>query len=189
MAKPRVGRNTLSSIDMLPPEADAAKLWALEELRTCRLPSSVILEEFNLKLADLGLGPISKGAWSRRSVKTAVHWRRLEEVSVVSAELKERLKDVAPEDITLLLGELLKVAVFEHLDSGDNSVKDLAALSRVLRNSVKAQSDTVEYRKALAELNERLTKIAEAVNEVGTKSGVGAETLAKITNLLTTGAA
>lgn len=188
MAKAREGRGKLSSIDMLPPEAEADLVWALEQLQERKLPQTAILEEFNERLADLGLPPISKGAWSRYSVRKAVQWRRMEEGRKVMGDLRGALKDEEPDEITLLLSEMLKLAVYEHLEGGELSVKDLGALARTLRNSVKAQADTVEYRKAVADLNDRLKRVAEAVAEAGAKGGVRQDTLAKITQLLTTGA-
>jgi hypothetical protein len=41
------GRGHLSSIDMLPDEAESAIVWANEQLRERHLPSAVILSEFN----------------------------------------------------------------------------------------------------------------------------------------------
>lgn len=54
------GRGHLSSIDMLPDEAEAAIVWANDQLRERKLPAAVILTEFNEQLADLGIPAVSK---------------------------------------------------------------------------------------------------------------------------------
>ena len=158
--KPRKdeGRGRLSTIDLLPPEADAAIVWANEALRERNLPGSTILTEFNERLMDLRIEPISKGAWSRYSVRKAVQWRRMEEDHLVMGQIHAALDVKSPDQATLVIGEMLKLAVFRQLEEGEVSVKELAGLARVLRNAVLAQADTVEYRKSLADLNDRLAR-------------------------------
>lgn len=189
--KPRKdeGRGRLSTIDLLPPEADAAIVWANEALRERNLPGSTILTEFNERLMDLRIEPISKGAWSRYSVRKAVQWRRMEEEHAVMGQIHAALDVEAPDQVTLVIGEMLKLAVFRQLESGEATVKELSGLARVLRNAVLAQADTVEYRKSLAELNERLAKVAEVVAAAGAPGGTTKDTLDKIRMLMTTGAA
>jgi Protein of unknown function (DUF3486) len=183
------GRGRLSSIDLLPPEADEDIVWANEALRERKLPQTVILAEFNERLLDRRFEPISKGAWSRYSVRKAVQWRGMDEDHRVMGEIHAALDVKAPDEVTLVIGEMLKLAVFRQLESGDASVKELAGLARVLRNAVLAQADTVEYRKSLAELNERLAKVAEVVAAASAPGGTTKDTLDKIRVLMTTGAA
>ena len=64
----REGRGRLSSIDLLPEEAEEDVVWALEQLRARNLPQTVILAEFNERLADKGIEAISKSSWSRYAV-------------------------------------------------------------------------------------------------------------------------
>ena len=51
----REGRGRLSSIDLLPDEAEPEVVWALEQLRDRKLPQTAILAEFNERLADKGI--------------------------------------------------------------------------------------------------------------------------------------
>jgi len=183
------GRGWLSTIDLLPPECDPDIVWADEALRERKLPQTAILAEFNERLADRGLPPISKGAWSRYSVRKARNWRRIEEDRQAMLGLHKELDVEDGDRITMLIGEMLKLAVFQRLEAGDNTVKDLGGLARVLRNSVKAQADTVEWKKAVADYEERLRQIAALVNEGKNKGVAGKDTLARITELLTTGGA
>ncbi|MES2755601.1 MAG: phage protein Gp27 family protein, partial [Pseudomonadota bacterium] len=79
-ARPREGRGRLSSIDLLPDDAEAEIIWALEELRERRQPQVAILAEFNARLADRGVAGVSKSAFSRWSIRKALQFRRLDEV-------------------------------------------------------------------------------------------------------------
>ena len=186
------GRGRLSSIDLLPPECDLDIVWADELLRERKLPQTAILAEFNERLADKRLPPVSKGAWSRYSVRKAKTWRRLDEGRIVMADTLDGIDggrdNGAGDRITMLIGEMLKLAVFEHLEAGEVSVKDLNGLARVLRHSVNAQADTVAWKKAVADYEERLKQIAALVADSAGKGAAGKDTLAKITELLTTGA-
>ena len=184
----REGRGQLSSIDMLPEECEPDIIWAVEELRERRMPGNAILKEFNARLADRGVKGVSKSAWNRYSVRKALQFRRLEQGHAIMAGIHKQLGSDAPDQVTMVLGEMLKLQVYEILEGGDLGTKDLAALARVLRNAVQAQADTVEVRKAQTDLQERLAKAATAVASEGAKAGIKPDALAKITNLLTTGA-
>ena len=54
----REGRGRLSSIELLPAEADEAVAWAAAELIDRTRTADDIHAEFNGKLAAIGLGPI-----------------------------------------------------------------------------------------------------------------------------------
>jgi hypothetical protein len=70
MAK-RSGRGKLSSIEILPEVCDEDIAWVNAELKERRIPQTEILREFNARIADHGCKPISKGAFSRYSVRKA----------------------------------------------------------------------------------------------------------------------
>lgn len=184
------GRGRLSSIDMLPEEATPDIVWALEELRERRMPAKMILVEFNKRLADRGMPAISKSAWNRYSVRKAIQFRKLDEVQRISGELVNSLGAESPDQVTVAVAEMIKLAAFELLEEGELGSKGIAELSRALAATVSAQKQSAEHRRQLqAEVDARLKQAAAALNEAGAKIGVGKETLAKITNLLTTGAA
>ena len=52
------GRGRLSSIELLPDEAEPDIVWANEQLRERTMPANAILTEFNKRLADRGIGSI-----------------------------------------------------------------------------------------------------------------------------------
>lgn len=184
------GRGRLSSIDMLPEEAEPDIVWALEELRERKMPAKMILVEFNKRLADRGIPAISKSAWNRYSVRKAIQFRKLDEVQRISSELVNSLGAEGPDQVTVAVAEMVKLAAFELLEEGELGTKGIMELSRALSSTVSAQKQSAEYRRQLQlEVDLRLKKAADALNDAGTKAGVGKETLAKITNLLTTGSA
>lgn len=187
----RRGRGRLSSIDRLPDEADPDVAWAIEALRDRKMHQNAILAEFNARLADRGLKAISKSAFSRWSVRKAIQFRKLDEVRRISNELISMLGTDGPDDVTVATAEMVKLAAFQMLENPEDlSSKSVMELSRALASAVNAQKGSAEYRRKLqAEVDERLKKAAEAVEEAGAKAGVGEDTLKKITSLLTTGAA
>lgn len=185
-AKKRVdGRGHLSSIDMLPDEAEAAIVWANDCLRDRKLPTAVILAEFNEKLADVGLGPISKSAFGRYAVRKAIQFRRLDEIQKMGSELARTMEAKAPDEVTVAVAELVKVAAFEILEEGEVSTAGLMQISRALQSAVAAQKTSAEYRERLEkEVQARLEVAAKKAGEVGEKRGVSPEALKAINRAL-----
>lgn len=185
-AKKRVdGRGHLSSIDLLPDEAEAAIVWANDQLRDRKLPTAVILAEFNEKLADVGLGPISKSAFGRYAVRKAIQFRRLDEIQKMGSELARTMEAKAPDEVTVAVAELVKVAAFEILEEGEVSTAGLMQISRALQSAVAAQKTSAEYRERLEkEVQARLEVAAKKAGEVGEKRGVSPEALKAINRAL-----
>jgi hypothetical protein len=113
MAKTRRGR--LSSIDLLPEQAEPHVLAALKELRERKKPQQQILAELNAALADYGIKPISRSAFNRKALWLAAYGRQLEHAREIAAILAERLDEVPAGDVGLLLGETLKTIIFDVL--------------------------------------------------------------------------
>lgn len=183
----REGRGRLSSIDLLPDEAEPVVIWALDQLRDRKLPQNVIFAEFNERLADLGLPAISKSSWSRFAVRKAMQFRKLDEVQRMSAELVGSLGVEGPDQVTVAVAEMLKLAVFQHLE-GDVTTKGLRELSGALQAAVSAQKNSAEFRRQLQREQEaERQKQAAQVEAIGKKAGVSKETLAEINRVLGVG--
>jgi len=181
----REGRGRLSSIDMLPDEAEPEILWALEKLRERKLPQTAILAEFNERLADRGMAPVSKSAWSRYAVRKAVQFRRHDEARKMSAELVGQLGTEGADEVTVMLGELIKVAMFDLLERGDLGSKAVMEMARGLSAVVTAQKTSADHRAKLQEeVQRKLKEAAAAAARAGKKTGVSAETLAEINRAL-----
>ena len=120
------GRGRLSSIDQLPEEAEDDIVWALEALRENKIPQTAILEEFNLRLADKDIEPISKSAFGRYSIRKARQFRQLDAVRRMSAELVDTLGPEGPDEVTGLPGAGRRRAYHE----GNHGAVALAAIGR-----------------------------------------------------------
>lgn len=184
----REGRGRLSSIDQLPDHVDPEIIWAVDQLRERTMPQNAILAEFNKRLADQGVGSVTKSSFSRWAMRKALQFRRLDEVRQITAEIITNLGTDGPDQVTVAVAEMVKVAVFEQLESGKNKAKDLAELSRALQTAVNAQKSSAEARRKLEEdLAQRMAKARAAIEGVGKKAGVSPETMAEINRQLGAG--
>jgi sugar phosphate isomerase/epimerase len=165
----REGRGKLSSIDLLPDEAEPDVVWALEQLRERKLPQTVILAEFNERLIDRGIEPISKSSWSRYAVRKAIQFRKHDEARRMSAELVAQLGADGADEVTVMVAELIKVAMFEQLEQGKLSPKDIMELARGLSSVVSAQKTSAEHRKKLQD--GVLAKVDKAIAAAGEAAG------------------
>lgn len=168
----REGRGRLSSIDTLPDEAEGDIVWALEQLRERTMPQNAILDEFNARLADRGIGKVSKSAFSRWSVRKALQFRRLDEVRAITGDIVGGLGTDGADEVTVAVAEMLKVAVFETLETGQLEPKGIMELSRALGAAVSAQKTSTEHRRKLeervaAQVNDAMEKIDVAAREAG----------------------
>ncbi|WP_346915066.1 phage protein Gp27 family protein [uncultured Roseibium sp.] len=185
----RQGRGRLSSLEMLPEEADGDLLWLHDELRNGNQPQTAILKEFNARLADRGIGPISKGAFSRYSVRKAREWREYDERLRLSRSLVETMGTDGADKMTVAVAERLKMAVDAVLSEGNLGPKEIAALARANRAAIAAQKDAIEIRRSLEEEQRRkLEEVADAVAQVGAKAGISEETMAEINRRIVGGA-
>ena len=180
VAEPR-GRGRLSTIDLLPDEAEPDIAWAAEQLRERSMPQVAILTEFNKRLADRGIAGISRSAWNRHAIRKAVQFRQLDQVRTIAGELSGALGTDGADEVTITIAEMLKVAIYEQLEAGKISSKGLMELSRTLNSAVAAQRSSEEYRRRLAQkVDEKLVDMADVAEGIGREAGMSAATLAKM---------
>ncbi|SCW61664.1 Protein of unknown function [Sphingobium faniae] len=180
----REGRGRLSSIDLLPDEAEPDVIWALDQLRDRKMPQTAILIEFNARLADRGIAGISKSSWSRYAVRKAIQFRKLDEVRRLTADIVSNLGTDGPDQVTVAVAEMIKASAYELLEKGVNS-KGLQEVSRAVQTAVNAQKASAEARRKLEDdVEQRLAKARAAIENVGKQKGVSAETLAEINRAL-----
>lgn len=177
----REGRGRLSSIDLLPVEAEEDVVWALEQLRECSLPQNTIHMEFNERLADKGIEPISKSAFNRYAVRKAIQFRRMDEVQRISSELVQSLGTDGPDQVTVTVAEMIKTLAWEMLEKGEIDSKGLMELSRALQAAVGAQRGSEEYRKQLERrASVQLEEAADKAEALGREAGLSADRLAQL---------
>lgn len=198
MAEPTssTGRGKLSSIDLLPEEADEAIAWANAELRERKMPQTEILRTFNAMLADKGIKGVSKSAFGRHSVRLAVELRKLKAARDITEAVLARLPPGERSDATLALSELVKFRLAEMVTSDEEpSVKELAnvtlalnRLSTIARREQDAriagkkdQREDADREKADAEKEAEANRVAaDKVEQIGSDAGLSAERIARI---------
>ena len=180
---PRTGRSRLSSIDMLPEEAEPAVMRAMAALKERKRTQADILRELNGKLEDLGLKPISKSAFNRKALWLASYGKQLENAREIAAVWAEKLDETPEGDVGMLLGETIKTLIFDVLSEASMSKKSpsmvmLGVASEALRNLEKARELSVATRVRI-ETN-FLKQANKAVEKAGKEKGLSKDTIAAI---------
>ncbi len=176
-------RGRLSSIDLLPEEAEPVVAVAMKALRERKKPAAQILKEMNASLADLGVKSISKSAFNRKALWLAAYGRQLESAREIAAVVGEKMEDMPEGDVGLLLGETLKVMIFDVLTEASLSGK---SPSMMMLNSAAESLRFLEHaRKLSADTRTAILKTfgkkaSEAVDEAAKEKGLSADTVAAI---------
>lgn len=173
MAARRKGRGRLSSIDLLPAEADHIVAWAFQELKMRERTQLDIWFEFNDKLAEINLGPISKTAFNRHSIRLASMARRHEEVRAITAALTERLEPGQTDDLTIMAAETIKTLLFEMMEDENLTPKGAMELARALQSAVASQKLSLDRKRAIQAQFEN--QVEDAIEKVSAEKGLNAE--------------
>jgi N-acyl-L-homoserine lactone synthetase len=177
----REGRGRLSSIDLLPEEAEPDVVWALEALRERKMPQTAIMAEFNARLADRGIAGVSKSSWSRYAVRKAIQFRRLDEVQRMSGELVASLGTDGPDQVTVTVAEMLKLAVFNLLEGDKADSKSVMELARALQAAVGAQKTSADHRRKLEEkVQSKMEEAADKAETLAREAGISADRIAQL---------
>lgn len=172
-------RRVLSSLDTLPEECQDDVVWALARLNERSRTQADILFELNDRLAVKGHGPISKSAFSRRSVRLKRRADRLAERDALYAGIIDKITPEKMSQADIVLGELLKALIDELADEAATP-KAALELARAYAATVGAQrasadlKDKNDLRKkakeeADAKLDQAVTDAADAVRRAGKK--------------------
>jgi hypothetical protein len=111
MAQDKWGR--LSSFDLLPEEATPDIVWANDAIKARRMPQIKILDELNRRLADRGIGPISKSAFNRKVLSAMANGAALLRVREMASVLGEKMDEFPDGDVGLLLNEMGKAILYD----------------------------------------------------------------------------
>jgi len=145
------GRGRLSSLDLLPEEAADDIVWACQQLAERRRTQADILVELNDRLGGKGLPPISRSAFSRKSIRISAMQRRLAEAREMFAGLSGQLQAKDVDDNTIALGEFIKTLILELVDdqAGDKTPKQAMELARAYHATIAGQKISADRRKML----------------------------------------
>lgn len=177
MGRQATERRVLGSLDLLPEECQDDVVWALAELNRRDRTQTDILFELNDRLAVKGHGPISRAAFSRRSVRLKRRADRLAERDALYAGVIDKITPEKMAEQDIILGELLKALIDEQIDQVKSS-KEIDELASAYKKTVSAQ-DTSAKLKAVAETaaQKKLEKsVTTAVDRAVRKKGMTAET-------------
>jgi len=151
------GRGRLSSLNLLPAEAEEDVAWAFAELNRRKLTQQDILEQLNLRLKLKGLSPISSSAFNRAAIRTARMAHRLGEVKEIAAALAEKFEDGGNEQLTVLAAEIIKTAVFEVLESA-SGMRATPMTAEMLANFALAVKSAEQAKKVSADMKVLIEK-------------------------------
>ncbi|MDE2595967.1 MAG: DUF3486 family protein [Sphingomonadales bacterium] len=195
----REGRGRLSSIDMLPEQADEAIAWANTALRERNLPQTEILRQFNAMLADHGIPSVSKGAFSRYSVRTAITVRKLEATRQITDVVVSRIPDGNRSDTMIVMTELLKHQVLSMMMDEETpdpkllnaatlainristtALREAEALRRDKKDKQADEERAAAAAAALAATERANAEAAAQVEKIASEAGLGADRIAAI---------
>lgn len=167
-------RRVLGSLDLLPQECEDDIVWALGELNQRNRTQADILFELNDRLAVKGQGPVSKSAFSRRSVRLKRRADRLAERDHLYAGIVDTITPEKMADQDIVLGELLKTLIDELLDEvrSPEDVKELASAykqtiaAQHLSASLKAKADENALRKLEKSVRTATSEVEKAGHKV-----------------------
>lgn len=164
-------RRVLGSLDLLPEECQDDVIWALGQLNERSRSQADILFELNDRLAVKGHGPISKSAFSRRSVRLKRRADRLAERDHLYAGMVEKITPQKMGDQDIVLGELLKTLIDELIDEA-RTAEDVKELASAFRQVVAAQQTSATLKaRALAAAEKKLEKAVETATGEVEKAG------------------
>jgi Protein of unknown function (DUF3486) len=178
------GRGQLSSLELLPREANPIVAWAAGELANRARTQTDIYAEFVTRCqqlmaehrGELEFRIPAFASFNRFSMRQARMSRRLDQTTEIVKVLAHKHDAKASDDLTIIAGEMIKAAVLFATGDGEDVMdgKELKALAEALRASQAAQNMSSE-RKA-KEDKKLADRMGEAVDAVAKARGMTAET-------------
>lgn len=176
----RDGRGRLSSLDLVPDEAQDDIAWAMAELNQRQRTQADILFELNDRLAVKGVDPISKSAFNRRAVRVANAARRISESRALFEGIAPQFTAEKIDETNIVLGELIKILIAEMLDADAKTFTPKASMemARAYLATIQGQKLSAERRSKLeAQFREKTDK---AIGAVAREAGLSAERIEQI---------
>jgi len=195
--RPHRGRGRLSSIEMLPEEADEAIAWANAQLRERKMPQTEIHRQFNAMLAEHGLKPVTWSSFSRFSLRLASELRRLQASREITNMVLATHNPADSSDATIAAVEMFKARLVKLVvDQDEADPKLLAQASLTLaRLSATGQREAEAKRRERQEQRtdsereeaarkrqeaEEAQQLAGAAGRIAGEAGLSAERVAAI---------
>ncbi|MFC5393142.1 phage protein Gp27 family protein [Bosea vestrisii] len=168
-------KNRLSSLDLVPEDAQDDIVWAIGELNQRTRTQAEILLDLNARLALKGVEPISSSAFNRKAVKLRAVQIRLDEARYIFTGIADQFTPEKVDDNSIVLGEFIKMLVFEltQADASERTPKMAMELARAFHDTVKGQAMSAARRSKLE--SEFKEKAGAALASVAKKAGLSAE--------------
>lgn len=168
-------KNRLSSIDLVPEEAQDDIVWAIGEINQRQRTQADILFELNSRLVIKGVDPISSSAFNRKALKLRAVQIRLDEARHIFTGIADQFTPDKVDDNSIVLGEFIKMLVFEltQADTAERTPKMAMELARAYHDTVKGQAMSAVRRTKLE--TEFKAKAEAAIDRVATARGLTPE--------------
>jgi hypothetical protein len=175
----RAKRGRLSSLDLLPIEAQPFVRDAFRELGDRKRPAEDIRAELNAHLLGIeNAKPISRSAFNRKSLFLAEYGANIAHAREIAATFAERFGEDPNSDVGLLINETIKTIIFDVLmnramSDDETSMKLLKEAALTLQRLEMAKQSNVRTR---VEIEEKIvTKAADVVEESARAAGLTPE--------------
>lgn len=179
------GRGRLSSIDLMPAEADGIIQWASRELAARERTQTDIYSEFVTRCeqlmaehrGELEFRIPAFSSFNRYSIRQARLTRRLDQTRAITTALADRFDPTESDNLTIMAAETVKALVLQMLGEVDEDsidARSVMQLATAFRQAVQAQSISTD-RKIRAEAA-FAEQVDEAVTAVARTRGLTAET-------------
>lgn len=174
------GRGRLSSLDLLPEEAQDDLIWACQQLAERQRTQADILFEFNDRLEAKGIEHVSKSAFNRKAIRIAAATRRQRETREIFSALSGDIDPARIDEHSIVLGEFLKTLIFELLQPGsaEHDADSAMKLSKGFKEIMVGQKISADRR--AAEEKRATEKAVAAIEAVGKAKGLTTETVEAI---------
>lgn len=173
-------RTRLSSLDLVPDDAQDDIVWAIGQLNSRTRTQADILFDLNDRLAVKGIDPISSSAFNRKAVKLRAVQIRLDEARHIFTGIADRFTPDKVDDNSIVLGEFIKMLIFEltQEDASERTPKEAMELARAFHDAVKGQAMSAARRTKLEK--EYRDKAAAAIGAVAKRAGLSKERVAEL---------
>lgn len=170
----------LNSVDLLPAEAEDDVVWVCQELASRKRTRLEILVEFNERLTEKGIKPISRSAFYRAAVERAAAVTRVQRAREMFKGIASQFTAEDVDENTIILGEFIKTLIIElvHDGAGAKDPKQAMELARAFQATVAAQKISTDRRQ---KLQAEFAKRTEAtIEKVAREGGLSADVVAQL---------
>jgi hypothetical protein len=176
-------RGKPAKIDLLPESAWPHVKAALQALTENNRYENDIREELNNHLLGLGLDPISRTSFNRKSLQLAKIGADISRAREMAAVFAEKLDEMPEGDVGMLINEMCKVIIYNM--TADIASQDLEVAAKLMKEISLAvyrleQAGQTSTKRRAAIMDRAKTEAGEAVKKVAKEKGISDDTVQAI---------